>query len=122
MRCLAKWSEWPVVMRAPDIQRRRQELGITEETPWPHPKVVAAWYPNAVALADLIMSQRRQVARKRRLTAKIYAAGIAEFQERVIPGFEPDGACDPYRRAIVEDRLEPDTEVEGKSLGVVGIR
>jgi hypothetical protein len=30
----------------------------------------------------------------------------------VIPDFEPTGAWDPYRRAILEERPEPDTEVE----------
>jgi hypothetical protein len=44
-RCLSKWSEWRVVMQTSDIQRRRRRLAITDNTPWPHPKVVSAWYP-----------------------------------------------------------------------------
>lgn len=68
--------------------------------------------PNAVALTGLILPQRQQVATTHSLTAEIYDAGMAECQERVIPGFEPSGACDPYRQAIVEDRLEHAAEVE----------
>lgn len=111
-RCLAKWSEWPDVVDAPDIRRRRRELGVTEYRIYPYPKVVAAWYPNAVALTEIILTLRQKVVENHRLTPEIDAAGIAEFQKRVIPGFEPTGARNPYHRAIREDWVECRSEVE----------
>jgi hypothetical protein len=111
-RCLDKWSHWHEVVTAPDVRHRRQQLGVTDEHRYPHPKLVAALYPNAVALTEIILVQRKKAAENKRVTLEIAAAGIAEFQKRVFPKLEPSGAWDPYLLAIRETWLEPCNEVE----------
>lgn len=110
--CLSRWAQRRKVRRAPDIRRRRHQLETPDTAIWPHPKVIAAYYPTAVALTKLILSQRKAAAHQGRLTDAIFVEGMAEFHRHVIPDFEPTGAWDPYRRAILEQRPEPDTEVE----------
>lgn len=110
--CLSTWSRWPAVLRAPDIQRRRHLLGITEDTPAVSPEEIAAWYPNAVSLTGLILDQRDQITKARWVTPDVVVHSVKRLQNEVIAGLSPGGAWDPYRRAIVSERLEPDTEVE----------
>jgi hypothetical protein len=117
-RCLDKWSQWREVLTATDIQHRRRRLGVTDHHRYPHPRLVAALYPSAVALTEVILAQRKKAAESKRMTREIVAAGIAEFQRRVVPTLEPGGAWDPYLLAIRENWLEPANEVEtGRQRG-----
>ncbi len=111
-RCLLRWSQWQIIEQANGIQRRRYQLAIPARTRWPHAKVIAAYYPTAVALTRVILAQRHAVAEHGQLSNAIFARGMVEFNQYVIFDFEPSGACDPYRQAILDNRPESDTEVE----------
>lgn len=93
--CLVAWSRWPVVLRAPDIAERWTHLGITEEMRPNTPREVAAWYPNAVALAALILSQVREVDLAGGMTLDIAARGVERLRAEVIGGLIPGGAWNP---------------------------
>lgn len=110
--CLSKWSRWPATVRAEDIRRRWMQLGITEEDPPLSPREVAAWYPNAVSLTEVILYLRQQARAVGRMTQEIWAEAIALLQREVLPGLAPSGASDPFRYAIIDNREEPDSEVE----------
>lgn len=109
--CLSSWSRWPAVIRTPDIEQRWARLGISEDSAPLAPAEVAAWYPNAVSLCEIILSQRRQLLHAGASTKEVIYESVARLQE-VIPGFSPSGASDPFRHAIFADLPEPRAEVE----------
>jgi hypothetical protein len=48
----------------------------------------ASWYPNAVSLTEVILTQRQQISTAGALTRDIAADGMARLQE-IIPGLSP---------------------------------
>jgi len=109
--CFRTWSRWPATTRAPDIRQRLDLLGITEDAIPLSPREVAAWYPNAVALTETVLSLRREIATTRTSTADVIAHGLALLRD-VVPGLSPGGASDPFRQAILADLYDPPAEVE----------
>lgn len=96
--CLTKWARWREVISAPDIAQRWRTLGVTTDSLPCGPEEIAAWYPNAVALAAIIVPlyyRWTTVSRQ-----EIVADSLTQLQ-RVIPGIAPSGADDPFRQAIV---------------------
>lgn len=113
--CLSKWSRWPATVRVKDIRRRWTQFGITDEDQPLTPREVAAWYPNAVSLTEVILLLRQQKRAAGRMTQEIWDQGIKLLQRVVVPGLTPSGASDPFRYAITNDRERSDKEVEFKS-------
>ncbi len=110
--CFSLWSGWPAVSRAPDTQQRRRRLGVPEEAPPMLPRQAAAWYPNAVALADVIISLRHEASEGRHSSAAtVIAEGLVRLQN-IVPGLSPSGASDPFRQAVLGELLAPPDEVE----------
>lgn len=110
--CFSLWSGWPAVSRAPDVQQRRRRLGVPEEAPSMLPRQAAAWYPNAVALTDVIISLRHEVAEGRTSpAATVIAEGLVRLQD-IVPGLSPSGASDPFRQAVLGELPTPPDEVE----------
>ncbi|MHA3021826.1 hypothetical protein ACXPWS_16440 [Mycobacterium sp. BMJ-28] len=109
--CLSTWARWPAVIRAPDIRGRWARLAVTDESKPLQPTEVAAWYPNAVAVTEIIASLRRHTFSADSATAHLLADGVRRLRE-VIPELHPSGASDPFRQAIFADFAESDAEVE----------
>lgn len=109
--CFHTWSDWPVVRRAPDICRRRAALGISDDEPPLTARQIAAWYPNAVDLAEIIMAARHELVGSQYGFANVLAEGLTQLQS-VVPGLSPSGAADPFRYAILAELEWPPTEVE----------
>jgi len=110
--CFSLWSGWPAVSRAPDVQQRRRRLGVLEEAPSMLPRQAAAWYPNAVALTDVIISLRHEAAEGRTSpAATVIAEGLVRLQN-IVPGLSPSGASDPFRQAVLGELHTPPDEVE----------
>lgn len=109
--CLSTWARWPAVIRAPDIRGRWTRLAVTDESKPLQPPEVAAWYPNAVAMTEIIVSLRRHSFSADSTTAGLLADGLGRLRE-VIPGLQPSGASDPFRQALFADLVESDAEVE----------
>lgn len=112
MQCMMAWSRWTTVVADPDIQRRWKLLGVTEETPPLRPPEIAAFYPNAVALTELILKLRHRIAGAGRMTTEIAAYSVEMLSTMVIAGLTPSGAGDPFRQALTDERPEPATEAE----------
>ncbi|MBN3508337.1 hypothetical protein JYB55_05725 [Mycolicibacterium septicum] len=110
--CLSRWSRWPVVTSVPQIQQRWKRLGVTDETPPLSPTEIAAWYPNAVSLTRLILTERQEIRDARGMNRDIATKSVQRLQQEVIAGLATSGAFDLYRFALTSDRLEPETEVE----------
>lgn len=108
--CLSTWSRWPVTRRDPAIARRWTALGVTEDMRPKSPRETAAWYPNAVELAALILEQARDVDAAGGMTAKIAACGAARLSSQIIDGLVTGGAGDPYRQAILNNATVPTLE------------
>lgn len=115
IQCMMTWSRWPTVVADPDIQRRWRLFGVTEDTPPLRPREMAALYPNAVALTELILTLRHRISRARRMTAKIATTSVELLSTTVIAGLTPGGAGDPFRQALTDVRPEPATEAESSS-------
>ncbi|WP_100521044.1 hypothetical protein [Mycobacteroides abscessus] len=113
VRCFSLWARWPVVIRAPDISTRWARLGITQQAQPLGPAEVAAWYPNAVAVTQIILSHRRHVLTAELTRPAIVASALTQLHE-VIAGLSPGGAADPFRQAIFGELLEPGCEAEGQ--------
>lgn len=111
--CLSVWARWPVVIRAPDIRTRWARLGVTEQGPPMRPTEIAAWYPNAVSVTEIILSHRRHVITAELTRPRIVASALTQLHE-VITGLSPGGAADPFRQAIFAELLEPGCEAEGQ--------
>lgn len=109
--CFSTWAEWPAVCRAPDIQHRKSALGISDDEAPLTPRQIAAWYPNAVALAELILTQRHELVGKRYRSADVLAEGLIRLRS-IVPGLSPSGAYDPFRYAILAEPEVLPTEVE----------
>ena len=110
--CLSMWSGWPAVSRAPDIKQRRERLDIPHDAPPLTPRQVAAWYPSAVALTDIIVSLRHEdQKRERSLAANVVAKGLVQLRN-VVPSLSPSGASDPFRQALLAELHTPPSEVE----------
>ncbi|MDR3657525.1 MAG: hypothetical protein P4L48_18250 [Mycobacterium sp.] len=115
IQCVMAWSRWTVVMADPHIQRRWRLLGVTEETPPLRPREMAALYPNAVALTELILTLRRRITAAGRMTTSIAADSVELLSTTIIGGLTPSGAGDPFRQALTDVRPEPATEAESDS-------
>lgn len=112
IRCFTQWSHWPAVSRAPSIQRRRERLDIPDDAPPTIARQVAAWYPSAVALTDLIISLRHDFAKEGRSSAaKIVASSHIRLRS-IFPDLSPSGASDHFRQAILGELDTPPDEVE----------
>lgn len=110
--CFSMWSGWPAVSRAPDIKQRRERLDIPHDAPPLTPRQVAAWYPSAVALTEIIVSLRHEGPKRGRSSAaKVVAKGLVQLHN-VVPGLSPSGASDPFRQAILAELHTPPSEVE----------
>lgn len=110
--CFSQWSGWPAVSRALDTQQRRRRLGVPEEAPSMLPRQAAAWYPNAVALSDVIISLRYEAAVGRKSPAATVIAESLVRLQGIVPGLSPSGASDPFRQAILGELDTPPDEVE----------
>lgn len=76
------------------------------------PRQAAAWYPNAVALTDVIISLRHEAAEGRTSpAATLIAEGLVRLQN-IFPGLSPSGASDPFRQAVLGELHTPPDEVE----------
>lgn len=76
------------------------------------PRQAAAWYPNAVALTDVIISLRHESAKGRKSPATtVIAEGLFRLQN-IVPGLSPSGASDPFRQAVLGELHTPPDEVE----------
>jgi hypothetical protein len=75
-------------MQAEDIKYRWSQLGIRKESTPLEPPEFASWYPNAVSLTEVILTQRQQISTAGALTRDIAADGMARLQE-IIPGLSP---------------------------------
>lgn len=76
------------------------------------PRQAAAWYPNAVALTDVIISLRYEAAVGRKSpAANVIAESLVRLQG-IVPGLSPSGASDPFRQAILGELDTPPDEVE----------
>lgn len=112
VECMKIWARWLPVVADPDVRRRWTLLGVTEATPPHQPREIAALYPNAVALTELILTLRRRIANADRITAEIGADSLELLSTTVIAGLTPSGAGDPFRRALTVFRSESATEAE----------
>jgi hypothetical protein len=111
MGCMTRWARWPLLIYSEPIRRRWRALGITEDDRPLLPREVASLYPNAVALTELILQQRKEIAEAGRLTPLITHRGRAVLLRDIV-GFSTDGAWDNFHIALLADRPEPDNEVE----------
>lgn len=109
--CFSTWSGWPAISRVPDIKQRKKQLGIRDETHPLTPRQIAAWYPNTVALTEIIIALRHKIETRRSSKAAAVAQGLAQL-ENLVPGLSPSGASDPFRRAILTELHTPPSEVE----------
>jgi len=109
--CLTHWSRWPVVLRNPDIRRRWHALGVELEQTGT-PAEVATWYPNCVALTELVLQQRHQIVSSPHLSPAFMGESRALLSTKVIAGLRPSGTHDVFRYALFSTRPEPDTECE----------
>lgn len=109
--CFSTWSGWPAISRVPEIMQRRKQLGIRDEAHPLTPRQIAAWYPNTVALTEIIIALRHKVETRRSSKATAVAEGLAQL-DNLVPGLTPSGASDPFRRAILAELHTPPSEVE----------
>lgn len=103
--CMSTWARWSVVTQATDISHRWAQLGVREDLTPLEPPEIAAWYPNAVAITEIILAQNHRYSTAGSMSQDIINDGIARLQG-VIAGLLPSGAWDPFRRAIVTDYRE----------------
>ena len=111
MNCMTRWARWPLLIYSEPIRRRWHALGVSEDDRPLLPKEVASLYPNAIALTELILQQRKEIAEAGRLTPLITHRGRTILRRDIV-GFSTDGAWDNFHQAILADRPEPDNEVE----------
>lgn len=100
------------MLNDPGLQHRRAALGLGDRGAPLSPPDIAAWYPNAVKLTQLILHQRRDVAAAGRMTREIAQRGQDWLATHVIVGLRPSCAWDVYRRTIRTQPLYSDSEVE----------
>ena len=112
VECMKTWARWLPVVADPDVRRRWGLLGVTEATPPHQPREIAALYPNVVVLTELILTLRRRIAEAHRITAQIGADSLELLSTTVIVGLTPNGAGDPFRRALMVIHSESATEAE----------
>lgn len=100
------------MLNDPGLRHRRAALGLGHDGAPLSPPDIAAWYPNAVKLTQLILHQRRDVAAAGRMTREIAQRGQDWLATHVIVGLRPSGAWDVYRRTIGSQPFDGDSEVE----------
>jgi hypothetical protein len=111
LNALHAWSRWPRVYDDPAIARRREIFNANTEQPRLSPHSVACWYPNAVELTSLLLIQTEAIKHAGKLTLDIVEHGIEHIARYVVRGLRPDGAFDPYLRALATAPFEPTCEV-----------
>lgn len=51
------WHDWSAFARDPGISHRRQALGLPPDIHGHNPRDIATWYPNTVAMTELVLPQ-----------------------------------------------------------------
>lgn len=105
------WGRWLIVDNDPDIAQRRKALNINDAPPPMSPRNVASWYPNAVELTALLLSQTEDIKRTGRVTLDIVKRGSDHIAGHVVHNHRPAGSFDPYLRALHTTPLGPTREV-----------
>lgn len=105
------WGRWSFIYDDPGIARRRKALNINTEQPRMSPRNVAAWYPNAVELTSILLSQTEAIKQAGRVTLDIVERGSDHIARHVVRDLRPEGAHDPYLRALGTTPVGPTREV-----------
>ena len=105
------WGRRSIVDDDPGIAQRRTALGMNAEQSPMSPRNVASWYPNAVELTALLLSQTEDIKRTGRVTLDIVERGSDHIARHVVRDHRPEGACDPYLRALGTTPVGPTREV-----------
>lgn len=100
VRAFHYWQGWPIVDNDPNIAHRRQALGINVKQPPISPHNVASWYPSAVELTSLMLSQDVAIKQTGKVTIEIIERGRDHIARHVVLDHRPEGAWDPYLRAL----------------------
>ncbi|WP_411815453.1 hypothetical protein [Gordonia sp. SND2] len=106
------WHDWSVFARDPGISHRRQALGLPPDIHGHNPRDIAAWYPNAVAMTELVLRQILAIRATSAPDPDLLAAGLQEFEDSVIAGLRPSGANNPFIAARRQTSFPAVGEVE----------
>jgi hypothetical protein len=111
LTAIRSWARWPIVDHDPGIAQRRKTLNINIERPPLSPRNIASWYPNAIELTSLLLRQTADIKQAGRITLDIVERGIDRISRHVMLNHRPEGARDPYLKALKATPLGSTAEV-----------
>jgi hypothetical protein len=100
LTAIRSWSRWPIVDHDPSIAQRRKALNINIEQPPLSPLNIASCYPNAIELTSLLLQQTADIKQAGRITLDTVERGIDHISHHVVLNHHPEGARNPYLKAL----------------------